>query len=213
MYSLPLMRGLYAPMDIKWDTKKLLEAGCLLFTTSAEGVLCRELRPRMLSSLSSTPRSRRLCSLLQWMFPLQVQAPQGIFSASQGRGRSDLVTVRETKQCLQKQESFLALCWHLEGIPAFKGLMLVNSTSNPYPCPPSFVATDKSRLFSGALYGSCSNHPYTVPSKCSHNPLYTCTLKSLRIVFRATERTARISGGALCIVVNIISFRSTGLEV
>ena len=32
----------YAPIEIKWDTEKLLRSGCLLFTTRSEGVLCRE---------------------------------------------------------------------------------------------------------------------------------------------------------------------------
>ena len=32
----------YAPIEIKWDTEKLLRSGCLLFATRSEGVLCRE---------------------------------------------------------------------------------------------------------------------------------------------------------------------------
>ena len=32
----------YAPIEIKWDAKKLLRSGCLLFTARSEGVLCRE---------------------------------------------------------------------------------------------------------------------------------------------------------------------------
>ena len=31
-----------APIEIKWDTEKLLRSGCLLFTTRSDGVLCRE---------------------------------------------------------------------------------------------------------------------------------------------------------------------------
>ena len=54
----------YAPIEIKWDTEKLLRSGCLLFTTRSEGVLCREpCAPSAIISIIDTVKEEVLYSL------------------------------------------------------------------------------------------------------------------------------------------------------
>ena len=54
----------YAPIEIKWDTEKLLRSGCLLFTTRSEGVLCREpCAPAAIISIIDTVKEEVLYSL------------------------------------------------------------------------------------------------------------------------------------------------------
>ena len=54
----------YAPVEIKWDTEKLLKSGCLLFTTRSEGVLCREpCAPSAIISIIDTVKEEVLYSL------------------------------------------------------------------------------------------------------------------------------------------------------
>ena len=54
----------YAPVEIKWDTEKLLRSGCLLFTSRSEGVLCREeCAPSAIISIIDTNKEEVLYSL------------------------------------------------------------------------------------------------------------------------------------------------------
>ena len=64
-----------APIEIKWDTEKLLRSGCLLFTTRSDGVLCREdCSPAAIIAVTDTHREEILYALRLDDIP---EAPRG----------------------------------------------------------------------------------------------------------------------------------------